>query len=200
MASVAREFTVDYHGFTYRGQTNNTIDWCVYFLKNFSTAEASLVQRVGGFVRRRGQRYVCMDVGANVGHRTLTMACFADEVVAIEPMPGAFERLSEKVALNALNHVKPFRLALSDQTEDVDFEVLSPSNFLAVRRSDVLTCGVFGTQTLSAVRGDDFIRDQHTQPPHFIRFAVGGETTRALEGLSETLRSARPVVFIECPP
>jgi FkbM family methyltransferase len=141
-----------------------------------------------------------MDIGANVGHRTLPMARIADEVIATEPIPGAFERLMEKVRLNGLDHVKPFEIALGDRTENVDFEILSPRNFVAVRRSDVLTCGAFGTETFAAVRGDEFIRNHRHPQPHLIRLDVRTETARVLEGLAGTLRSARPVLLVVRPP
>jgi len=198
-SSMAREFTVLFQGFIYRGHTNNQIDWSVYFQKNFVQAEASLVQSVGNYVRRRKQPYVCMDVGAKVGHCTLGMARFADAVTAIEAMPGAYARLVEKTDFNLLKHVKTFQLALDEEDGNVEFEILSPRDHIGVRKQNTLTRGAYGTKAIVAMRGDEVIKKNDLLLPQFLRVDVGDDTMRALRGLSETFHDARPVTLIVCP-
>ena len=200
VSSIAREFTVDFHGFAYRGHTNNRIDWCVYFLKNFASAEATLVRSVRNYYKRRDHPFVCLDIGANVGHCTLAMAGLADTVIAVEAMPGAFRRLEEKVDANNLNHVRLFQVALDDRPGVIELEVQSPSNFLASRKTSALTCGTFGVQAVKAVRGDDLLREQSLPSPQFIKIDPRSDTVKALSGLSATLAESRPIVLITCPP
>ena len=196
---MAREFTIDFQGFAYRGHTNNRIDWCVYVLKNFASAEAALVRSVRNYYKRQDQPFVCMDIGANVGHGTLVMARLAETVIAIEAMPGAFRRLQEKVEANGLHHVRLFDVALNDQAGDVELEVLSPINFHACRKTSALTCGTFGVQVVKGVRGDDLLPEQKLPYPQFIKIGAASDTVRALSGLRETLSKARPIMLITCP-
>jgi len=196
VSSIAREFKIDYHGFQYRGHTNNRIDWCVYFLKDFALAEGKLVKDIKSFIKRRDQPFVCMDIGASVGHRSLMMARYADDVIAIEPVRGACDRLREKVQENGLRHVRVFQTALDEETGRVDFETLSPANFQAVRKSDVQGDSVFGSETVTTYRGDDFIRKSRLPLPNFVRIDVGSDTKRVLKGLSETFQQTRPFILI----
>jgi FkbM family methyltransferase len=200
VSSVAREFTVDFHGFAYRGHTNNRIDWCVFYLKNFASAEASLVRNVRNYYKRIGRPFVCLDVGADVGHLTLAMAGVADTVIAVEAMRGAFRRLEEKIEANALNHVRLFQGTLDDKAGVIELEVQSPSNFLASRKTSALTRGIFGVQSVKAVRGDDLLREQSLPSPQFIKIDARSDTVRALSGLSVTLAKTRPIILITFPP
>ena len=198
-SSLTRHFSIDYHGFVYRGVTRNRIDWCVYYLKNFALAEAFFIESVARFAKRAGKPFVCLDVGANVGHRTLLMAKVADRVIATEPMEGAFQTIEEKIRLNRLTNVEVFEIALCGHNGELELEILSPADFLAVRKNDPLTKGAFGTDTVSAARGDDFIAKQGHPLPGFIRLSAGRDTLKALDGLQATLREANPIVLIECP-
>lgn len=191
---------MDFHGFAYRGHTNNRIDWCVFYLKNFASAEAALVRNVRNYYKRFDRPFVCLDVGANVGHFTLAMAGLADTVIAVEAMRGAFRRLEEKVEANSLDHARLFQVALDERSGVIELEVQSPSNFLASRKTSALTRGTFGVQYVKAVRGDDLLHERSLPSPQFIRIDARSDTVRALSGLRKTLLESRPIVLIAFPP
>lgn len=197
--SLSREFIIDFHGLRYRGDTKNHIDWRVYFLENYAVGEASFVESVGNYVRRRQKPFVCLDIGANVGHRTLMMAKFADHVIATEPIPGAFERAKEKIVWNELDNVQLFQVALENMTGDLELEMVSSLNFLAIKRHDSLTRGAFGTEIVEAVRGDDLLAQHRLASPDFIRVGGRCDAIEALKGLEGTLEEATPVVLVEAP-
>ncbi len=198
-SSFSREFIIDFHGYHYRGEIKNHLDWCAYFLKYFAVAEARFVESVANFVKRQQQRFDCLEIGANVGLRTLMMARVADDVIALEPVPGAFERLDEKIRSNRLHHVRYFETMMDESAGDLEFEVVSPSNFVAVRKQSSLTKGAFGSFVVPAVKGDDFLNQQQMDSPNFIRIDARSDALRVLRGLVETLHQAQPVVLIECP-
>lgn len=197
--SLSREFIIDFYGLRYRGHTKNHVDWRVYFLEHYAVAEAVLVESVGNYVRRQEKPFVCMDIGANVGHRMLLMAKFADQVIATEAIPGAFEWAEEKITWNDLGHVKLFPVALENMTGDLPLEVVSALNFLAIKRRDSLTRGVFGTEVVTAVRGDGLLAEHRLPLPDFIRVGGRCDAIEALKGLSDTLQKAEPVVLVEAP-
>lgn len=197
-SSISREFTIDFHGYQYRGETRNHLDWCAYFLKYFAVPEAKLVESLAAYVKRQ-QRFVCLDIGANVGLRTLMMARVADDVIALEPVPGAFARLEEKVKNNRLNNVKYFETMMDENTDDLALEVVSPSNFVAIRKENSLTKGAFGRLIVPAVNGDDFLSQQQMDLPNFIRIDARSDALRVLKGLTATIRKTQPIILIEYP-
>lgn len=199
-ASLTREFNVDYHGFDYRGVTRNRNDWCVYFLKNHAIPEGMFIESVRNFVRRTDNSFVCYDLGANVGHRTLLMAKVATRVIATEPVKGAIDRLREKIDDNGVSIVDVFQVEFDEQDDDVEVELLSPADFLITRKSDPLRIGAYGTMMIQAVNGDGFIAKHRLPAPHFIRISAGCNTVNVLKGLRATLRQAKPILLIECPP
>lgn len=199
-SSLSREFTINFHGYHYRGEIKNHLDWCAYFLKYFAVPEARFVESVANFVKRqKRQRFVCLEIGANVGLRTLMMARVADDVTALEPVPGAFDRLVEKIRNNRLHHVKYFETMMDESASDLELEVMNPSNFVAMKKQTSLTKGAFGSLVVPAVKGDDFLGEQQIDLPNFIRIDARSDPMGVLSGLAETLRLAQPVVLIECP-
>jgi len=198
--SIAREFIVDFNGFWYRGTTRNRLDWCVFFLKDFAAAEARLVEEVGSFVRRRREDFVCYDIGANIGVRTLMMARIADRVIATEPIKPAFAKLEEKVRLNGLDHVDLLNVALAEMSGELDYNLVSPTNHFAIRQGYAPLHEAYGIEVVKARRGDDLIKQDDLPLPHFIRISAGYDLVDVLKGLAETLQEARPVVLIECLP
>ena len=198
-SSLAREFTIDFHGYHYRGEIKNHLDWCAYFLKNFAVAEAVFIESVANFVKRRDQPFIGLEIGANVGLRTLTIARVADALAALEPVPRAFERVKEKIESNRLDHVKLFQTTMDESAGELELEVTSPINFAVIRKDDSLTKSPFGGIVVTAVKGDDFLRQHQMMLPNFIRIDARSEPLSALKGLSETLKQVRPVILIECP-
>ncbi|MGI9505017.1 MAG: FkbM family methyltransferase [Geminicoccaceae bacterium] len=198
--SIAREFIVDFNGYLYKGTTRNRLDWCVFFLKNFAEAEARLIEETASFVRRQGNGFVCYDIGANIGVRTLTMARIADRVIATEPIRLAFAKLEERVRLNGLDHVDLLNIALAETSGLLDYDLVSPANHFAVRKNAASWHVQYGTEVAQARPGDDLITQDGLPLPHFIRISAGHDLISVLRGLAATLEEARPVILIECLP
>ena len=65
-----------------------------------------------------------LDIGANIGVYTLLAVSQvgpAGQVLAFEPAPEAYRRLSENIQINRLNNVKMYACALGDREGFVDF-------------------------------------------------------------------------------
>lgn len=68
--------------------------------------------------RHVGERYVFIDIGANVGAYALFVAGLAghgSRVLAVEPQPGVFDRLVRNISLNPSGIVKAIGCALADK-------------------------------------------------------------------------------------
>lgn len=194
-----KEFEIKFHGFRYRGEINCRIDWCIYFLKDYLAPEVDLIKRTAETVRRHRDRFVCYDIGANIGHMTLAMASVADEVLAFEPSPYALSRLREKLLVNHLSNVAYLELALGEKDADVQFDIFSCVDFQARRVNSGPLTQTFGKFDAKVRRGDDLIAARNLVRPSFIRINAADDYLDVLEGLADTLRGDTPIILIEVP-
>ena len=103
-------------GFKYLAEPTSLIGWHVLYFGVYDYENERLLKsllRPGGVV---------LDVGANVGWDTLTMASLvgpSGRVVAFEPNPNVRDRLEENIARNSLAHVTVLPLALADRSGSV---------------------------------------------------------------------------------
>jgi FkbM family methyltransferase len=87
--------------------------------------EPDELAELAGAIARHGSAarpFAFVDVGANVGLFSLFVAANAGpnaRILAIEPEPGNFERLTFNIASNGRLPIEPMALALGDSTEDV---------------------------------------------------------------------------------
>ncbi len=173
----------------------------IYWRGIHSFAEAAMVRR---FLPEDG---VFLDVGANQGELTLVAARQAPRgrVYAFEPVPEWFARLEENVGMNALAHVRAFRLALSDAEGEVEM-FASPAGhgdadynegLSSLHRSDTrsVPVGTFPTLPLDA-----FAEREGLDRIDVIKIDVEGAEPRVLAGGRETLARFRPVLVLEWKP
>jgi len=102
-----------------RVTTSSYLEWFLYFNRYY---ESHLTKALKSMVKEDS---VCLDVGANIGCHTLTMAHGAKHgrIYAFEPNPLIFERFIFNVRLNNLRNVTAFNLAISDTTGETSLFV-----------------------------------------------------------------------------
>jgi FkbM family methyltransferase len=151
------------------------------------------------FVRTlRGQRDpVVYDLGSNVGYYALRAASLANAVYAFEPASATFEVLERNIARNGFANVRPFRLAVVDQDEElmINLYETSGNNSVVDRRLEHLSR--VGRESVRGVALDHLIASEGLKPPSLIKLDVEGSELAALRGAREIIRHARPVIFIE---
>ena len=157
--------------------------------------------RVGKFYERadldRLANYVksgahVVDIGANVGNHALFFATFmgAARVVVIEPNPQAIEALTANVEANGLQDVidmSALGVGLSDISE-AGYKIKRQGSNLGATRLKK------GTGKIAVHRGDDLLGDD---PVDLIKIDVEGMEMRVLDGLTNTIASQRPALFVE---
>ena len=136
---------------------------------------------------------VFVDVGANVGNHTLFAALFmgASRVIAFEPNPPAMALLRANVALNRLADkvgLTHLGWGLSD-AEGAGFSAVTKRANLGATR--LVADGKGG---LSVRTGDAMLVGQRVD---FIKLDIEGMEMQALRGLSATIATHRPPVFLE---
>lgn len=135
---------------------------------------------------------VVFDIGANTGNHSLffAMELAASRVLPIEPNPRVYRLLISNVVVNGLRGVIDLSflgVGLSDRNEGGFAMEDRAANLGAARMrpgaGDIETCA-----------GDDLFRDI---APDLIKIDIEGMEMRALAGLSRTIRSHHPLLFIE---
>lgn len=104
---------------------NNVCEKRILFSpRDFDQAERDLL------VSRLTPDFVFLDIGANIGGYSLALAAKAEpgaRILAFEPQPEIFERLSYNIRANPFGNVKALALAVADRNGEVTL-FLDPKN------------------------------------------------------------------------
>ncbi len=131
-----------------------------------------------------------LDVGAHVGYYTLLSAVLAGpsgQVFAFEPNPANAAFLRRHVAINRLGNVRVEQAAVSDREGTARFDFGSGSG-----TGHLAEGGAIEVRTVTV----DGVCVAHGLTPSAVKMDVEGAELAALGGALETLRRARPVLFL----
>ena len=88
-------------------------------LKNNKIYEPALYYFFSSFLScLKKENVTCIDIGANIGCHTLTMAKYSGLVISYEPVPFIFSLLKKNIYSNSFENIKPFNCGLSDKNEN----------------------------------------------------------------------------------
>lgn len=157
----------------------------------YSEGEVALFSQICG----RGDTVV--EVGANIGAHTVPLARTVGRggaVCAFEPQRMVFQTLCANVALNSLENVRCYELALGDAAGHAHMPAI---------RYDV--AGNFGGVALTSTPTDGSLATHQITLDEFLQFAklrllkvdVEGMEADVLHGASRTIRRLRPVLYVE---
>ena len=147
---------------------------------------------------------VVIDAGANIGVITVPLAQAVGKegyVVALEAQPFIYNILCGNLALNNLQNVQPFNRAVAERSGKLAFmpeiDYTEDLNY-----GGVLLASVFNTKD-SAGRASSrpiptiTIDDLNLAKPSFIKIDVEGMEVMTLAGGINTIRRAKPIMYIE---
>lgn len=141
------------------------------------------------------------DVGANIGYISLVLARAVSpggRVVAFEALPANIERLKANLALNPGAGVTPVAAAVVDSSRAVTFLTHASGSMGKAQGSAGREDQAYPTRiTVDGISLDDYIYTQGNPPPDMVKMDIEGGEVLALQGCARTLRSARPLMFIE---
>jgi FkbM family methyltransferase len=129
------------------------------------------------------------DIGAFIGYHMLFMWRLGANVVALEPDPDNFARLTKNLEANGAYSVKALRLAAGEMQGRARLRRVNghPSITSSVESSNYGECSVV---TLDS-------RAVDLPPPRLVKIDVEGAELEVLRGAVRVLREARPVWIIE---
>lgn len=127
------------------------------------------------------------DIGAQAGFYTLIFSRLTGQsgrVIAFEPSPRELSFLLRHVAMNHLENVTVITSAVSTQIGIAAF-----STDRGATMNAIVDCNSLMVSTIALDSAD-------LPPPSLIKIDVEGAESMVLEGARDTLRRARPVVFV----
>ncbi len=202
-AHLGDEPTVELRGklHGYR-MTLQTADWCerwTYMLGRYYEAHTQML-----FERALRPGDVFVDIGANIGMTVLMAArCVgpAGRVLAFEPNPRVYQRLSDHIARNGLAALAEARnCALGDVATELELHVpLHPGQATFAP----LASDHEGRETMSVkvpVRVGDHELRGLPEAPMMVKIDTEGFECRVLAGLKHTLETRKPAVVCEAVP
>lgn len=156
----------------------------------FSELEWQVIDQLtppGGFV---------VEIGANIGAHTVSLAKKAGWVTAYEPQPVIFQNLCANLALNGLTNVHAVNAGCGEHAEEI-----------AMPRIDYSREGNFGAVSLDSLPVDEgaWVRvpvvrldDGLTAPAlHLLKIDAEGMEAAILRGAGETIARFRPTIYLE---
>ncbi len=139
------------------------------------------VEEVLRKLARRARSFI--DVGANIGYYTVTMALLGLNVLAVEPLPSTARVLEDNVRMNGLKRVKIIRAAAWDREGELTISVRDGLYGEAAVAGE--NNREVGGRKIRAVRLDDISTD--LESPILIKVDAEGSEVHVIKGGKETL-------------
>lgn len=141
---------------------------------------------------------VVVDAGANIGTYALPAAVAGCHVHAFEPDPRAYDRLVANATANHFDtgFVTPYRIGLSDTTGTRTLHCAPQSTLSSYQPTD--TAHRNGQLVTTRVeRLDELVETGALPAPDHLKVDVEGHEAAVLHGAAETIRAARPTIYVE---
>lgn len=147
---------------------------------------------------------VAYDIGGHLGIFAVYLGKSVSpggQVFSFEPNPECFRQINEHLKLNEISNVQVFNVGIADEKKSRTLTVrkhLSATGSMEEHiQSDILKekgSRMLQVQTDSL---DSIIREKKLPAPDFIKIDIEGMEYPALLGMAETLKTAKPELYIE---
>ena len=149
-----------------------------------------------------------IDIGAHIGVYSLLMAKVVGPtgcVYAFEPVPQFYERLLANIALNEATNIKPFQIAISDESGEIEFFVSLPHLFASFDEggSSIFPYTPAHSQSIKVLTEtlDSFLERQGIERVDAIKIDVEGAELKVIRGAKNLLsRPDKPLLMLEVNP
>lgn len=203
MLGKSDDLVCERHGVRYQLNLNEGIDFSIYLLKSFEPMTRQAIARIV----KEGD--TVLDIGANVGAHTLTLAKAAGpsgKVFAFEPTSYAFRKLTANIELNpdlAGRIVALNQFVTANDTDDRPTEIYSSWPLVADETASLhdqhlgqlMTSNDAVSSTLSSVAQTHGI-----ERVDVVKLDVDGFEMQVLDGSNGFLERHRPIFIMELMP
>jgi FkbM family methyltransferase len=160
------------------------------------TAEPHLQRIIGKYVAAGDTGF---DTGANIGYVSLSLVKQVGSkgrVIAFEPVPQNIERLRQNVALNKIENIRVMECAASNTNGEAIIRMAENLSMASLvwHQEDPRATEI----TIKTVVIDELVEKGELPYPSFVKIDVEGFEGGVLQGMVRTLKTAKPVLFVEC--
>ena len=179
----------------FAGDMTSFIERRLYLFGGYEEESIALFRR---FCADRPRRTM-LDVGANVGTHSIALARDFGAVHAFDPNAALWPRFERNVALSGLANVALHKFGLADQAQDLPFYLPASANsgLGTLSEAERYDTPLKQAGTARIERGDDALAAVGIVGIDAVKIDVQGFEQEVLNGLRETLRTSRPVVWLE---
>jgi FkbM family methyltransferase len=186
---------IPYDGGLIRVNTDSLVEWYLYFNEYY---ESHVTKTIKNVVKADS---VCLDIGANIGCHTLTMAHQAThgKIYAFEPNPKSFERLMFNINLNKLANVTAYNVAISSDTGESSLFVPDDQDCNKGKCSMVLSRqrGLTHEIKINSTRIADVPEMNELDRCDFIKIDVEGYEPVCITELLDIINKFCPIIVFE---
>jgi FkbM family methyltransferase len=189
-----------YDGLRVRLYLGNDLSLCLYVLGSFEPNEFVFLRNA----LKPGM--VVLDGGANEGLFSLYAAqriMPGGAVLAVEPSTREFERLAANIALNRLDNVMTFKVALGSRAGDALLAIADSHhagmNTIEVGDSRKAMAGwtTVSRETVSLETIDELVARSGLQRLDLVKLDIEGSEVDALDGAKATIARFQPTILLE---
>lgn len=193
---ISYEFQVPFHGTTYHGFASDFVDWQVFFL---GTHEAPVLY-VFDSICRKLDKPVFLDIGANKGIYSVTLAALCSQVHAFEPFPRFAAVVKRRLEANKIKNVTVHEIALG--SANADLEYFAPATNNQGTGSFVSGHSEEGTNlttpvTLPVRVGSEVLEKIGLQGFDVAKIDTEGFEPHVIMGLKDVIASSHPFILFE---
>ncbi|MBF0444195.1 MAG: FkbM family methyltransferase [Magnetococcales bacterium] len=140
-----------------------------------------------------------LDIGAHTGAYTLAAlsASSGENVFSFEPHFMNFARLNLNLRGNGFKTSNSHMVAVGDKTEIRNFSISTNINYLSTGGSLDKKTGSF-TSGVQVVNLDKTFATSIHEQIKLVKIDVEGHEDKCLEGMSNIIKVAKPIIFFEC--
>ena len=189
---IDKDFSENFFGYIYKGNTQDYIDCYVFCFGAYEFEELSHLRK---YITKDS---VVLDIGANTGHHSLFFSRFAKEVYAFEPYQKMFQIMEKRIRDNSISNITTCNFGLGESNQSLDFYAPTGQNKGVgsfVRNEVGESIG-----KLEIRKGDDVVLGLDADEIDFIKIDVEGMEISVLKGLLDSIRTYKPIMFIEMSP
>lgn len=137
---------------------------------------------------------IAIDVGANIGVTSLILSAHLNQgfVYAMEPGAQTYAALEKNLSRNDRSNVRPFKMAVSNKTQEVRFHDNSAYGRIA-NEGEVND----GFHAVDATTLDDFVASLKLDRLDFIKVDIEGFEPDFFEGAKATIEKFSPIIYFE---
>ena len=142
---------------------------------------------------------IFLDIGAQMGLSTLSVASEGYQVIAVEPVSTNIEILSNNIEINKFDNIKLAKIAAFNENKDISIFIPHEEDCASLSESAAQISGVYtmGKETVKGMRIFDWLKENSidTSKIKFVKIDVQGAEEMVMSGMEELLEQSLSILM-----